>query len=576
MTYVSRSYEEIVRDMLTTLTGGTVRESLTVMAGGTDILPAKLKNRPVRRISHLEGRTLMGVGANAKEVPYRFTAADFELVSSSGNPDETDSIRFRENGRRPVPGSTLVVNYYPVQTDPVPLTDLNVGSVTRTLMETVARELAVIHQHLKLIYDSAFLASATDDSLDKVVALVGVGRLPSGHPVTRLRFSRQAGVPGSITVPVGTAVTDAEANRYLTLADITLEPNETTREILASGETAATAEVAEGALNRLETMIAGISEVGNIQPARKLTAPESDDDLRRRARGALHGTVRGTCDALKFGILSVAGVKAVQIEEAPNGVAGEIRLQIAYTDKSPEVKTRVRHVIQTIRPAGIRVIDADAAGLRVGVKAMLTLAGASLPAAELNALTAGFEERIVGYLTTVPPGGTVRRSKITKAAMTDDRIVDAQIQLTPEGQPPVPELTLDAGVVLDIVRPFVFDAPAFEDAATAVPTASAVGATLPVLLAAGVTLEQAQHAIMLALDGFLASRRADSPLTVDALAAAIRDDSRFALVRADVLVTVEGDGRFLQLTDGVGSYAPATNESLQRSAIDIQPREGGI
>ena len=145
------------------------------------------------------------------------------------------------------------------------------------------------------------------------------------------RFSRQSGATGNITVPAGTAVTDDKANRYLTLSEITMEPNESTREVLAGGETSGTAEVEEGALNRLEVMIAGISSVVNIQAARQLSAPETDDDLRRRARGALHGVVRGTVDALRFGLLSIPGVKDVVIKEAPNGVAGEIAIQVAYT-----------------------------------------------------------------------------------------------------------------------------------------------------------------------------------------------------------------------------------------------------
>jgi hypothetical protein len=131
-------------------------------------------------------------------------------------------------------------------------------------------------------------------------------------------------------------------------------------------------------------------------------------------------------------------------------------------------------------------------------------------------------------------------------------------------------------VVLDVEPRFTFAPPVFEAAAAAVPTSATVSATLPIHLAPGVTLAQATEAITLALDGFLASRRVDAPLTVDALAAAIRDDTRFALVRADVIVTVEGGGRFLQLTDGLGTYAPGTSETLVTGVIDIQPREGGV
>ena len=242
-TFTPRSYEEIVRDLLTTLTGGTVGESVTVPPGEGPIGLVKLRDRPVRRVSHLQGRTVVGRGANAKEIPYRFTSADFELVASTPGSDELDAIRFRDDGRRPVLGSTLTVNYYPVRADPVPLTDLNVGSVTRTLLETVGRELALVHQQLQHVYDSAFLETAEGSSLDKVVALVGVVRLPVGHPVARIRSPAAQGTPGQITVPAGTAVTDAAGNRYLTVETVTLEPGESSRDVLARAESPATTPV---------------------------------------------------------------------------------------------------------------------------------------------------------------------------------------------------------------------------------------------------------------------------------------------------------------------------------------------
>ncbi len=135
--FAPRPYPDIVRDLLTTLTHGTVRETVVVPApvggNGDEIRLDRLAERPIRRVSHLEGVVRL---ANGNEVPYRFTAADFELVEPEGG--GFNVIRFRPGGARPPVGSQLTINYYPVQIDPPPLTDLNVGSVTRTLMEAVA------------------------------------------------------------------------------------------------------------------------------------------------------------------------------------------------------------------------------------------------------------------------------------------------------------------------------------------------------------------------------------------------------------------------------------------------------
>ena len=578
MSYSPRNYEDIVRDLLTTLTGGTVRETLTAPPGDGPIVLEELRDRPVRRVSHLEGLTAVGTGANVREIPYRFTTADFELVSTTGDENGKDAIRFRVDGRRPVPGSTLTVNYYPVQTDPVPLTDLNVGSVTRTLMETFARELALSHLHLEHIYKSAFLETAEGSSLEKVVALVGIQRLPSGHPVANVRFSRRANTPGTITVPPGTALTDAAGNRYLTLNSLTLQPGETTREVLAGGEGPGTEPVEQAKLNRPEVMIAGISEVTNPQPARRLSSPETDDELRRRARGALHGVVRGTLDALRFGLLSIPEVKDVAIEEAPNGVYGEIEVTVAYNNTgSPEVRGVVERTIEELKPAGIRALLGEAASRRLNVRVELTLAGTGLPpASEVTQLTNAIESRLADHLSSIPPGGKVRRAQLTSLVLSDARVVDARVVLLPDGEGESEELQLNPGETLAIVRPFTFSTVAETTAAQPAVT-TRISVVLPIHLAPGVTAANATEAIELALGGYLASRSPGAALTVDGLAAAIRDETRFALVRSEALVTVETtEGRFQQLTDGVGAYTPGANETLQKGSIDVEVREGNI
>ena len=567
MTYTPRQYEEIVVDLLTTLTGGTVRESMVVPESGD--LP-KLAHRPVRRVSHLVGQV---AGKDKKPIDYKFTAKDFELVASSGGADN-DLIRFREGGRRPTPGSTLTVNYYPVQTQPVPLTDLNVGSVVRTLLESVARETAVGYLHLDKVYRSAFLDTAESDSLERVVALVGVTRLPPNRPVAKVTFSRRSDSPGRITVPAGTAVTDAKANRYLTAADFSMEPNESSLEVLVVGDGPGTRPVAANELNRLEIAVAGISSVANAQAARLLGAPESDDDLRRRARGALHGAVRGTLDALKFGLLSLAGVKSVDIAEAPNGVPGEIAISIAFDadPPTPDLLAQVKERIDEFRPAGVRVIRKDAKSLTVDVNVKLTLGGTGLKPAELTPLTDGIATQIKSYLNGLTPGGTARKSKLQAIALQDPRVHDAKVVLQPAGGAEAEELALPAGQVIT-VGAVQFAPPVAEQAPATTATVSAI---LPLHLVGATTQTEAQDALNKSVAAWLTKSGADLPLSVDAMMGAVRDDTRFAIVRAEVAVTVERGDRFFQLTDGQGTYTPAANEGLAVGTINLQVRDGVV
>lgn len=571
MSYTPRRYDEIVRDLLTTLTGGTVAETLIAPAGDGLLVPDKLRNRPVRRVSHLEG----SVGTPERPVRYRFTAADFELISTSTDENSKDAIRFRDGGRRPIPNTPLTVNYYPVQTPPAPVNDLNTGSVVRTLLETIAFEMAMTYQHLEHIYDSAFLETAEGRSLDKVVGLVGVRRLPAGHAVAKVRFERRAGTPGRITIAAGTAVTDDSGNRYLTQEELVLEPGESTREVMSVGDTPGTAEVEANALNRPEVIIAGIDRVSNPQPSRRLGQAETDDELRRRAKGAFQGVGRGTLDSLRFHLLSIEEVKDVTITEEPNGIPGEIKIDVAYFEETPDAVQRVAERIRQVKPAGVRVLSGAAARRLVDVRIALTLAGAGVTGPELAGMRSALEARLVKPLNATAPGGIVRRARLTAIVMEDPRIVDARVFLTPQGGAEAEELTLNPGEVLEVVTPIQFAPPQAEQAVTTLVDVL-VSAQFPIHLTPGTTLAQATVAIDNAFVSYLATRAADAPLTLDGVAAAIRDDTRFALVRSDAAVVVESGDRFFQLTDGVGSYAPAPAETLRKQALDVTAREGGI
>jgi uncharacterized phage protein gp47/JayE len=571
VSYTPRRYDEIVRDLLTTLTGGTVAEHLEAPAADIALVPQKLRDRPVRRVSHLEGF----VGPPDRPVRYRFTPADFELVATGGDEGERDAIRFRDGGRRPLPGTTLTVNYYPVQAPPAPVNDITTGSVVRTLLESVAFELALTYAHLEHVYDSAFLETAEGRSLDKVVALVGIRRLPAGHAVARVRFDRRAGTPGRITIPARTAVTDTEGNRYLTQEEVVLEPGESSREVMAAGDGPGTPEVEAGALDRPEVVIAGIDAIANPQPARRLAQAETDEELRRRARGAFQGVARGTLDALRFHLLSLPEVKDVSIVEEPDGVAGEVRIDVAFFEDTPEARARVHERIQQVKPAGIRVVTGAAARRQVGVRVALTLAGTGVSGSELASLRAALESKLMALLNGLAPGGTVRRARLVALAMEDPRIVDAQITLVAGDGVEREELTLEPGEVLEVTPPVQFAPPLTEEAVTTQMDVR-VSVRLPVHLTPGTTRDNAQQAIDSALASHLATRAADAPLTLDGVAAAIRDDTRFALVRAEALLVVEAGDRFFQLGDGVGAYAPAPSERLRLESVDLDVREGSV
>lgn len=578
MKFEPRLYPDIVRDLLVTLTGGTVREAVAVpVPAGDAIILDLLAERPLHRISHIEG-VVERDGAEGGVAPYRFTTADFELIATDGG-TVLDAVRFRPEGRQPAPGTVLTVSYYPADIPAPPLTDLNIGSVTRTLMESIGVEFALEEQLLEQVYRSAFLETAEGGSLDKVVALVGVTRLPGGVPTAKLRFTRATGSTGQITIPVGSVVTDETGEmRYATVAPLTLEPGEPSRQVMAASTNGAEPAPAS-ALTRAEVLISGIGDITNPNAASPAAAPETDEALRKRARKALHIAGAGTRDALEYGIKGVEGVKDVTLVEQPNGIPGEVRLDIVYTTPGdPVVEARVAARVLALRPAGVRVDFGQAQSVKLAVSVSLTLETAVLPESDFDSLKADVETRLAGVIDTVSPGGTIRRGPLVAAVLEDSRILDAEITLTPEGGAATDSYQLPDGTALDLTRPFSFppatilSGPGADDAGGPLD----VDLSLPIALQPGETLASAEVALRLAAETYLTgAARTGQPFSFDDMAAAVRDETRYVLDRSAGTMTVQTVDRFSQLTDGQGSFADTSGKAVNLRGLTLTVTNDG-
>ena len=57
-----------------------------------------------------------------------------------------------------------------------PLSDFEVGSVTRTLVESFSYEVGLLYEKMRLVYLSAFIDNAEGNHLEQVVAVLGIKR----------------------------------------------------------------------------------------------------------------------------------------------------------------------------------------------------------------------------------------------------------------------------------------------------------------------------------------------------------------------------------------------------------------
>jgi hypothetical protein len=553
MTPLFRPYPDIVRDLLTQLTGGISGEVHEIGATLPDAI--MLRERPVARVSHLEGEVLQG----EKRIAYRFTERDFELIADARNANDLVAIRFRPKARRPAPDSLLTINYYPVRRPPLPLSDINVGSVVRTLLETAAREMATQYQQLQRVYDSGFVETATGTSLDNVVALLDIRRLQQGHPVGKVRFARRPGSPGAVFIPQGTAVTDGAGQRYLTSAEATLQPGEGSIEVWVQGESSGTKEVKAASLSVVERAIAGIERVANEADTFRATEAETDAQLAARARRAIHTTGQGTLDALREGLLALPGVAAVAVTEWPDpliALPGMLRLDVALNQDSPDARRLVAQRIEALRPAGIVVEHNFAGRVRIGFRVTLRLAAGVDAAAQAQAQD-GVAARLIAHVRSLSPGEALRRARLSALALEDARVLDATITASADGTPIAGDSwQLPANQAAEAGA----DSVTFESVAV---EGAAAGAAEPVLVDAHLVLSEriaaadaSRTAIATSLGRFLDALAPGAPLDFAAAVTALRDDAAYVIDRTSSVLTLHlAGGAFLELRDGDAPFS---------------------
>jgi hypothetical protein len=566
--------------MLTNLTQGVAQEPHRVdydpKARPLQIPDIVLKRRPVRRVSLVSGFIEAG-GEDEPPVAYTFSLNDYELVPDAGDPADLSRIRFLPFGKKPAPGTTVTVNYYPRTTDPTPITDVNVGSVARTLVEAVSRELAVLYTELNLAYDSAFLETAEGVSLDRVVGLLGYQRFRAGRPVGAVTFRRRPGSVGNITIPAGTPITDAaDKIRYETITAHDMLAGESTAEVRIRGASQKTEPVKENTLTVIQQAIAGLESVTNERPTTRASDDESDAELRQRARVALLASNKGTVPAIQHGLLQIPEVRDVKVVEMPNGVPGEISLTISMDGSIPDGKLpdSVLERIEQLRPAGVRILANTAASLNLQANLKFVLAGSQSPAAEIAQIHAVAREKLIAEIRKRGVGEKIRNRPLTAALLSDDRIVDVQLTLSAKGGAagsPGADFQPDTGVTVQLApddvsfAPDTFDQPL--PSAQQLPVE--VRATIAAQALTGVPIDSVKEQINSSLKDFFTRLSAGTTLQSDSLLTALRDDTKYAIDPLRLTVTLTSDQQFVQITQGGPTFQVGPKQTFTIVSVEV-------
>jgi hypothetical protein len=411
---IERPYQEIVDDILTAVVGGVVNEPI-LFDLKIDRYPLTEPAREVRKITGSKIDKFYAFQRNS----------DFTFDS------DKNSIAWLEGGNKPDDETLFYVDYYRKESRS-PLTDINVGSVTRTLSEAIARELYVVYQQVNQAYLSAFLDTAQGRSLDLVVSILGMVRMTRDFAIGQASFFRDPAVDGSVSIPKGTPLATGKREALFKTSEMrTLQRGQARIDIpiqAAEEFRGEAGKVDAGAISELFIPIAGISRVTNHDPTFLGSQGESDESLRSRAKAALRSIGKGTVASLAQAITEERATLS-EIWD-PNGAPGRTSSRGSVTllvQAEPGQLSRLRERVEETRAAGVyTTLVARYIYFKPKVKVAIAR---GLPAAGKAKLAEEIVAALQGYVEGLASGDAAEGIKMVEAVEKLKGVLKDQVHI---------------------------------------------------------------------------------------------------------------------------------------------------
>lgn len=343
---IDRPYQEIVDDVLTAIVGGVVNEPI-IFDVKTDLYRLA---EPAREIRGINGN-IKNQETNKQERQTFQKEVDFVFS------DRDNAVIWQKGGIKPDDNTTFYVDYFRI-TSNSPITDINIGSVTRTLGEAISREIATVYQQINLAYLAGFIDTAEGKSLDLVVAILGVIRKTKDYALGLVTFVRNPAIDGNITIPEGTQVSTSKGDAtFITTELRTLQRGQVRIDISVRASEASKGNVGivkAGEITTSAQPIAGIAKVTNFDATILGAEDENDQALRDRTKAVLRGLGKGTLAALAQVIFEGRATLA-EVWDPNSSVdkRSEPGKVVLLVESEPERFPSLRGAVEGTRAAGV-------------------------------------------------------------------------------------------------------------------------------------------------------------------------------------------------------------------------------
>ncbi len=342
---IERPYQEIIDDLLTAIVGGIVNEPIFFDIKQFDYRLAE----PAEDIRGITGKREGSRHTFQKGIDYAFSEGDNAVV-------------WLDTGLLPDDETVFFVDYFRLESRS-PITDINVGSVTRTLSEAIGREIRTVYEQINLAYLAGFVDTAEGKALDLVVAILGIQRKTKEFATGLVACFREADSTGSITIAQGVALATTTNNaRFETTEPRTLQRGQVRIDVPIRATDAFKGDaglVPAGAITALAQPIEGIARLTNFDATIRQGEDETDLQLRLRAKAVLRSLGKGTIAAVARAITEVVRNEGsgefleIRDPNSPPIVATRPGEMVIILEAEPEQMRGVRGPLHETRAAGV-------------------------------------------------------------------------------------------------------------------------------------------------------------------------------------------------------------------------------
>ena len=317
--------------------------------------------------------------------------------------------------------------------------DTNVGSLTRTLVETISREFSILYEEMEASYNAGFIDTAKGSALDMVVAILGIQRKSAQYASGSITFSRRRATR-DVTIPRGTRVSTVSSNPgdvrvFESTVSATLPRGRNEIEVPVRAMTPGKEGMTDfDTIHKLEGPIIGIDKITNKKPTTIGTERESDEELRARAKAVVLSAGKTTVESIKNAVMAIPGTRGVTVTDMPEGVPGEIDVildGLELSDRDSPAYRSVEEIMERVRPAGIHVNIRSTTMVRTEITLYIVLSDIARTDQEMDRTFDSIRNSISDYFTSLNCGEDVVRNRLVTAVLRNENVDNLQeIEIT--------------------------------------------------------------------------------------------------------------------------------------------------